>query len=366
MLDCDYAYLNQPPSEIPCNLYDNDSSVIVHCDAVSLTSPNYTINWYHEGERDTNLTTGFIQHIFAQPGLQAMYFYFSRLLLTAEDEPGQYYCKIEATDNDTVTEFEPGNAIYLRESEFYQNESSCNITELTVSNDTCAHTYENFTITPTVGSNGTTQEANFPPWGYAIPTLVAASILVTAIAIFCACIKICQRSRENFKESYKDYELASVQESSSIGSSTDHTYEELDLPEVDIEQSLHTHINGMAVEHDMSIPSSNHTPTCTPPAEIKNIKSDQSEVHNKLLDVISRSLHDTIVMKNEDCATYDKLDPKVEVNLSYSNRHNSCDPVIVINPSYSKTEAFVVMKNKAYNKRDEFDPKTGVCPAYSP
>ena len=360
MRDCDYAYLNQPPSEIPCNLYDdNSSSVIVHCDAVSLASPNYTITWYYEGERATNLTTGFIQHIFAQPGLQAMYFYFSRLLLTAENEPGQYYCQIEATD-DTDIEFEVGNTIYLRESEFYQNKSSCNNTQLTVSNATCAHD---------TNSTNTTLEVNFPSWGYA--TFVAGSILITAIAIvnFCVCTKIRQRSKESkSKESYKDYELASVQGSSSTRSSTDHTYEELDLPEVDSEQALdneqplqshiHTHINGTAIEHDLSIPSLNHTP----PSEVENVKFDNSD---KILAAISQSLHDTVVMKNEDCATYDQLDPKVEVNLSYSNRQDPCNPPIVANPSYRKTEVFVVMKNKAYNKRDELDPKTGACLAYS-
>lgn len=407
MSQCNYAYLSQPPTEVSCMLPEN-VTVLVHCDVVSLASRNFTVNWYREGEIVTNATIAFLRQTlnFNQTGVPIMHYHLSRLFITPNALPGRYYCQIEATDNSTDIEFAPSNVLYLRERELYQNQSSCNSTDLLVRNETCAH---NFTVMSTeLITEPPTQfpvQEGFPRWGYAIAMLVPLLIVVIALFIVnvCACAKIRQRHlMENFKETNVDYDLASVQESTS----TDHTYEELDVddldaerpqpkydqhePKVEINLSYNIHqdscdpqiianplqhckVESFTQQHtdigivpEQSMLSSSWA--CTPQAEIEARKSDKiSEGYDKLFAGTNTLLQGKVMIKdqdtktNEDLECYDHLNskPKIEVNLSYNIHRDSCDPQTIANPSYREAEPFTVKKNDAYNiKRDELDPIT--------
>ena len=324
MNECSFVYFSQPPSNISCDIYDIDN-IILECSAISLESANYTLKWYCEGRIITNASTSKFASIIETPG-QRTYFQISRLgLEQSEIIPGYYYCQIELTHNTTNTdiEFQQSNKVYLGEEEFYENKTMCVSNVFKTEDDKVACTITTTAVsTPTVkitGSlNATLSPDSFPVWSYIIGSISALIILISlSISLLSLCVWIKRhRTTDQKRQAVPTHYTEEQSEQTSISMSTDHTYEELDIYMTGVEQRQQ------------------HIPISVSDLDLETESTNQGS-------------YDTLPLQNQP--SYDQLDPQMNSNLSYE----------------STIQELTVISNKAYNKRDELDPKTCVCLAYN-
>ena len=326
---CSYVYFSQPPYNISCDIYNTDR-IFLECSAISLESANYILKWYYERRPITNASISSFSSIIEAPGLQT-YFQISRLgLEPLEIIPGYYYCQIELTDNNTDIEFEPSNKVYLGEEQFYQTKIFCTNNIFKTEDDKVAHA--NCTIATTTSEitgspNVTTSPNSFPVWGYIVSPVAALIILVSMLIItfflsLHACVKH-SRTTDQKRQTVPMATRYTEETSEQMSTSTDHTYEELDMFITGVEQRqqhIPISINDLGLAR-----------------ELRN--NTNQGTYNTLLPVT--------LLENQ--SLYDQLDPQVDSNLSYE----------------ISTQDLMVFSNKAYNKRDELDPQTSACLAYN-
>ena len=333
MNTCSYVYFSQPPSNISCDIYDIDR-IILECSAISLESANYTLKWYHEGRIVMNASISNFASIIQAPG-QRTHFQLSRLGLEQLDIiPGYYYCQIELTDNATSMdiEFEPSNMVYLREEEFYQNKTMCVNNIFKTEDDKVACTITTTgtsasTVEITGSLNVTISYDSFPVWGYIVGP-IAVFIILMSILVLISLSSLCgyikhRQTTDQKRETLATHCTEEQSEQTSTSTSTDHTYEELDIYMTGVEQRQQ-HIPISVCDLDLETELSN-------------------DINQGSYDTL---LSADVTLKNQP--SYDRLDPQTDSNLSYE----------------ISTQDFVVIGNKAYNKRNEFDPQTSACLAY--
>lgn len=233
---CKYTYLTQPPQkEISCNIYANNN-LQLDCSAASVERANFTVKWYFNGQQFINPIIGSAMFETRQQGQPTVYFHLSRLFLSHSDiMPGQYYCQVEssAENSSTDVEFVPSNILSLGEKELLKDASPCNNTLFSVDETKCAHTLDHFAnneTTDTVGNLFTNTTSNqFPIWGYIAAPLgftfiTVAVVLFVSVFVYNVKYHLSSQKREKQSVTVVNGEDRSERDSTS----TDHTYEELD------------------------------------------------------------------------------------------------------------------------------------------
>ena len=334
---CSYVYFSQPPYNISCDIHNTDR-IFLECSAISLESPNYTLKWYYERRPITNASISNFSSIIEAPGLRT-YFQISRLgLEPLEIIPGYYYCLIELTDNNSDVEFEPSNKVYLGEEQFYQNKTLCMNNIFKTEDDKVAHANCTIATTTTTSEitgspiNVSTSPSSFPVWGYIVSPVAALIILVSiCILTFLLCLHVRikhSRTTDHKRQTVPISTHYTEETSERMSTSTDHTYEELDMFITGVEQ------------RQQHIPISINDLDLT--TELRNIDNMNQGTYNTLLSAKFNT-------KLENQSSYDQLDPQMDSNLSYE----------------ISTQDLIVFSNKAYNIKDELDPQTGACLAYN-
>ena len=120
----DFRYIEQPVSEVDCNIYESPSIQLRCTVSVADESSNFTISWFYNGQMIMNGTN-------TTASVNADMYIIKSSVLTlkrADYQVGKYYCQVNlpVSESNGNIQLEQSNMFILRDvAEYSQSASNC-------------------------------------------------------------------------------------------------------------------------------------------------------------------------------------------------------------------------------------------------